>query len=80
MSRPTGELLAACAAAGIPAGPINPIDRVFADPQVVARAMRIDLDGVPGVRSPLTFSEGELALDRPSPRTGPTSTTKIRPA
>lgn len=68
VGRATANLLAACAAAGIPAGPINPIDRVFADPQVIARGMRIDLDGVPGVRSPLTFSDAELALDRPSPR------------
>jgi len=68
--RATEDLLAACAAAGIPAGPINSIDRVFADPQVIARGLRIDLDGVAGVRSPLTFSEGELALDRPSPRKG----------
>ncbi len=63
-------LLSDCAAAGIPAGPINAVDRVFADPQVRSRAMRIDLDGVPGVRSPFTFSDAELALDRPSPRQG----------
>ena len=61
------ELLSACNAAGIPAGPIHAIDQVFADPQVVARGMRVDLDGVPGVRSPFTFSDAELALDRPSP-------------
>ncbi len=30
--------------------------------------MRVDLDGVPGVRSPMTFSGAELALDRASPR------------
>lgn len=64
------ELLAACAEAGIPAGPINAIDRVFADPQVRARGMRIELEGVPGVRSPFSFSDAELALDRPSPRLG----------
>ena len=64
------ELIAACAERGIPAGPINPIDAVFADPQVVARGMRVDLDGVPGVRSPFSFSAAELALDRPSPRKG----------
>ena len=66
----SADLLAACANAGIPAGPINAIDQVFADPQVQARGMRIDLDGVPGVRSPFTFSDAELALDRPSPRLG----------
>ncbi|WP_226698629.1 CaiB/BaiF CoA transferase family protein [Qipengyuania flava] len=64
------ELLADCAEDGIPAGRVNEIDAVFEDPQVRARGMRIDLDGIPGVRSPFTFSEGELALDHPSPRKG----------
>lgn len=63
-------LLDACHEAGIPAGPINRLDEVFADPQVIARAMRVELGGVPGVRSPFTFSEGQLALDRPSPLHG----------
>jgi crotonobetainyl-CoA:carnitine CoA-transferase CaiB-like acyl-CoA transferase len=60
-------LLDACHAAGVPAGPINRLDEVFADPQVVARLLRVDLGGMPGVRSPFTFSDAELALDRPSP-------------
>ena len=64
------ELLAACEAEGVPAGPINDLAEVFADPQVIARGMRLDFDGVPGVRSPFTFSEGELALDRPAPKLG----------
>ena len=64
------ELLAGCAAAGIPAGRVNAVDAVFDDPQVKARGMRLDLDGIPGVRTPLTFSDAELALDRPSPRKG----------
>lgn len=64
------DLLAACEAQGVPAGPINDMAEVFADPQVVARRMRIDPGGVPGVRSPFTFSDAELALDRPSPRLG----------
>ena len=64
------EFLGACGEAGIPAGPINPIDAVFADPQVRARGMRVELDGIAGVRSPFTFSDAELALDHPSPRKG----------
>lgn len=63
-------LLAACAKAGVPAGPINAIDEVFADPQVISRGMRIAPEGMQGVRSPFTFSDAELALDRPSPRHG----------
>ena len=64
------ELLAACRKAGVPAGPINDLDAVFADPQVQARGLKIELDGMPGVRSPFNFSGAELALDRPSPRHG----------
>lgn len=64
------ELLDACHAAGVPAGPINRLDEVFADPQVIARGLRVDLGGMPGVRSPFVFSEAELALDRPSPMHG----------
>lgn len=60
-------LLDACHAAGVPAGPINRLDEVFADPQVIAHGMRVELGGMAGVRSPFTFSDAELALDRPSP-------------
>jgi crotonobetainyl-CoA:carnitine CoA-transferase CaiB-like acyl-CoA transferase len=60
-------LLDACHAAGVPAGPINRLDEVFADPQVLARGLRVELGGMSGVRSPFTFSDAELALDRPSP-------------
>ena len=63
-------LLDACHAAGVPAGPINQLDEVFADPQIAARGMRVELGGMAGVRSPFTFSDAELALDRPSPMHG----------
>ncbi|ALE18051.1 L-carnitine dehydratase /bile acid-inducible protein F [Altererythrobacter epoxidivorans] len=66
----TADLLAACNAGGIPAGPINGIDAAFADPQMLARGMQIELGGISGTRSPFTFSEAELALDRPSPLLG----------
>ena len=62
------ELLAACETAGVPAGPINDLADVFADPQVLARKLQIAPEGIPGVRSPMTFSAGDLALDRPAPR------------
>ena len=64
------ELLADCLEDGIPAGRVNSIDAVFDEAQVKSRAMRVDLEGIPGVRSPFTFSEAELALDHPSPRKG----------
>jgi len=64
------RLLDACHAAGVPAGPINRLDEVFADSQVIARGMRVEVGGMAGVRSPFTFSDAELALDRPSPMLG----------
>ncbi|MEP9388731.1 CaiB/BaiF CoA-transferase family protein [Mesorhizobium sp. KR9-304] len=62
-------------AAGVPASPINDIARMFADPQVVARGMRMDLDDghgnmLPSVRSPMLMSATPPAYDRPSPRLG----------
>jgi crotonobetainyl-CoA:carnitine CoA-transferase CaiB-like acyl-CoA transferase len=61
------DLLGACEAAGVPAGPINRMDDVFADPQVIARGLQIAPEGVPGVRSPFRFSDADLALGRAAP-------------
>jgi crotonobetainyl-CoA:carnitine CoA-transferase CaiB-like acyl-CoA transferase len=69
-TRSKADLLAACEAQGVPAGPINDLAEVFDDPQVIARGTRLDLDGVPGVRPPFRFSDAELALDRAAPRLG----------
>ena len=48
---------------------------MFADPQTIARGMRMDLDDghgnlLPSVRSPMLMSETPLVYDRPSPRLG----------
>jgi crotonobetainyl-CoA:carnitine CoA-transferase CaiB-like acyl-CoA transferase len=64
------DLLAACEAKGVPAGPINDLAEVFDDPQVIARGMQIAPDGFAGVRSPMTFSGAALSLDRPAPGLG----------
>lgn len=68
--RTKANLLAACEQSGVPAGPINRLDEVMADPQVIARRMQIELDGVPGIRAPFCFSDAELALQRPAPSLG----------
>ena len=68
--RTRDDLLAACEANNVPAGPINDLADVMADPQVIARGMQIELDGVPGLRSPFVFSDAELALHRPAPKLG----------
>jgi crotonobetainyl-CoA:carnitine CoA-transferase CaiB-like acyl-CoA transferase len=60
---------------GIPCGPINRLDQVFADPQVIARGMRMDLPHalggrVPQVRTPIVFSATKLEFERPPPLLG----------
>lgn len=64
------DLLAACEAKGIPAGPINDMAEVFDDPQIKARGMQITPEGVPGVRAPYRFSDADLSLGRASPKLG----------
>jgi crotonobetainyl-CoA:carnitine CoA-transferase CaiB-like acyl-CoA transferase len=71
------ELLARLEAAGVPAGPINTVDEVFADPQVIERGMRIELANpeaaaghVPSVRSPVLIDGAPMASPRHAPRLG----------
>lgn len=64
------ELLAELAKLGVPAGPINTVADVFADPQFLARGMKIDPQGVPGLRTPIRFSDAELKIDKRSPKLG----------
>lgn len=64
------DLLLALEKLGVPAGPINTIADVFNDPQFIARQMRVDNQGVPGLRTPLKFSDAVLKTDRRSPRLG----------
>jgi len=68
LKRTRADLLAACEAEGVPAGPINDMEDVFADPQVRARGMVQTLDGIPSVRSPFRFSDADLTLERPAPK------------
>lgn len=64
------DLLSALEAKGVPAGPINNMAEVFADPQIVARGMQVDLGGVPTVRLPVVFSDAETAPEKASPKLG----------
>lgn len=74
-ARTTADWVAAFEAAAVPCGPINTLDQVFADPQVLARGLQVGLtrdDGVqvPGVANPIVFSETPVAYDKPPPRLG----------
>jgi len=57
----TAQWLAALEQAGVPCGPINDLQQVFADPQVQARGLRVELPhplagSVPQVASPIRLS------------------------
>ena len=64
------DLLIECENFGVPAGPINTLEDVFNDPQILHRGMKIDLDGVPSVKNPIIFSDMEMSYDSPSPNLG----------
>jgi crotonobetainyl-CoA:carnitine CoA-transferase CaiB-like acyl-CoA transferase len=75
------DLLAELEAVQVPAGPINSLDQVFADPQVLHRGMRIDPPtaaakggSIPGVRTPIVINGAPMAAERPSPQLGEHST------
>ncbi|MEX0730190.1 MAG: CaiB/BaiF CoA-transferase family protein [Aquisalimonadaceae bacterium] len=74
-TRTTDAWLAGLEAAGVPCGPVNTVDRVFADPQVVAREMRRDiadaaLGSVPTVANPIRYSATPINYEAPPPRLG----------
>ncbi|MFD4838062.1 CaiB/BaiF CoA transferase family protein [Achromobacter sp. NPDC058515] len=67
--------LAALEAVGVPAGPINTLDQVYEDPQVLARGMKRELPHpaagtVPMAASPLKFSGSPVEYRRPPPMLG----------
>ncbi len=73
--RSRADWLAALEAVGVPCGPINTLDQVFADPQVAARGMRFDLPhplagSVPQVANPLRLSATPIAPERAPPLLG----------
>jgi crotonobetainyl-CoA:carnitine CoA-transferase CaiB-like acyl-CoA transferase len=71
------DLLAGLEAVGVPSGPINRVDQVFADPQVIHRGMQVKLASaaakageIPGVRTPIMLDGRPMASERPAPRLG----------
>jgi crotonobetainyl-CoA:carnitine CoA-transferase CaiB-like acyl-CoA transferase len=74
---PREALLSKLEAAGIPAGPINDLQQVFNDPQVMHRGMRLELANAaakggksPGIRTPIVLDGVPMASDRPAPLLG----------
>ena len=80
--RKTSEWVEAFESVAVPCGPINTIDQVFANDQVLARGMQIGLtreDGVqvPGVANPIVLSETPLQYEKPSPLLGADTATTL---
>lgn len=73
--RTTRDWIDRLEAAGVPCGPINRLDEVFADPQVIARGLRVDLPHpvagtVPGVANPIRLSASPVAYRSAPPLLG----------
>ena len=71
------DLLAALEAANVPAGPINTVAEAFADPQALARGMRLDLPATdarggaaPAQRAPIVIDGVGHVAERAAPRLG----------
>jgi len=75
LERTQRDWLSTLEVVGVPCGPINRLDQVFADPQAKARGMRIDLPHplsgtVPQVANPLNFSATPLTYTQAPPLLG----------
>ncbi|MGK9232709.1 CoA transferase [Inquilinus limosus] len=74
--KPRGFWLQALEARQVPCGPINTIDQVFADPQVAARGMRIEMphplapDPIALIGSPIKLSETPVSYRHAPPVCG----------
>jgi crotonobetainyl-CoA:carnitine CoA-transferase CaiB-like acyl-CoA transferase len=73
--RSSADWLELLNARGIPCGPINNLDEVFADPQVRHRGLQIELQhptagSVPGVANPIRFSQTPIEFERAPPLLG----------
>jgi crotonobetainyl-CoA:carnitine CoA-transferase CaiB-like acyl-CoA transferase len=71
------DLLAGLEAVGVPSGPINRLDQVFSDAQVIHRGMKLSLasdeakaGAIPGVRTPIMLDTVPMASERTAPKLG----------
>ncbi|WOV91510.1 MAG: CaiB/BaiF CoA-transferase family protein [Candidatus Zeuxoniibacter abyssi] len=63
-------LIEKCRSAGVPAGPINSVAETFADPQITARRMQLEIGGQPALRTPILMDGNYFAPERPPPKLG----------
>jgi crotonobetainyl-CoA:carnitine CoA-transferase CaiB-like acyl-CoA transferase len=74
---PAKQLLEKLESQQVPAGPINNLEQVFNDPQVIHRGMKLSLKSkaakggvIPGVRSPIVIDGWHSASEHPAPLLG----------
>lgn len=73
--RTTAEWVSVLEQAGVPCGPINDLAQVFADPQVLARGLKVEMPhpvagSVPQVASPIRLSETPVQYRQAPPLLG----------
>ena len=75
--RPLEDWVDALNARGVPSGPVNTLDRVFADPQIQHRNMQIQMDYPEAARgkvdligNPIGFSRTPVSYRQPPPKMG----------
>jgi CoA:oxalate CoA-transferase len=73
--RSTDQWVTALEEIGVPCGPVNTVDKVATDPQVLAREMIVEVEhevtgtvGIPGI--PIKLSETPGRVDAPAPNLG----------
>ncbi len=81
--RTTAEWVTLLEQAGVPCGPINDLAQVFADPQVQARGLKIEMPhplagSVPQVASPIRLSETPVQYRKAPPLLGEHSETLLQ--
>lgn len=68
--RSRDDLIAELDAAGVPGGPINTVADAISDKQIAARGLRINPEGLPGLRTPIKLSRSPMLLDKAGPLLG----------
>ena len=75
--RPLQDWVDALNARGVPSGPVNTLDRVFADPQIQHREMQIQMDypeaakgKIDLIGNPIGFSRTPVSYRQPPPKMG----------
>ena len=73
--RKTNDWIVVFQNAGVPSGPINDIEQMFADPQILSRNLKVEINhpglgALPSVACPIKYSGTPLSYNHPPPLLG----------